>query len=77
VKGKVVEAMARGVPVATTPVGAQGLDGASLFIGADAGDFARADRGSRWPERGGRPLDRGARGVFACGDGRGAEGCSR
>lgn len=35
VKGKVVEAMANGVPVATTNVGAQGLEGADgfLFIG--------------------------------------------
>lgn len=42
VKGKVVEAMARGVPVATTPVGAQGLEGASLFLGEDAQGFADA-----------------------------------
>jgi GT2 family glycosyltransferase len=42
VKGKVVEAMARGVPVATTSVGAQGLAGASLFLGEDAQGFAEA-----------------------------------
>lgn len=42
VKGKVVEAMARGVPVATTAVGAQGLAGASLFLGEDAEGFADA-----------------------------------
>lgn len=44
VKGKVVEAMAHGVPVVTTPVGAQGLDDASsmLFVAADAEGLARA-----------------------------------
>lgn len=38
VKGKVIEAMARAVPVATTSIGAQGIDAAdnSLFIGDSA-----------------------------------------
>ncbi|MFY7836008.1 MAG: methyltransferase domain-containing protein [Novosphingobium sp.] len=42
VKGKVVEAIARGVPVVTTTVGAQGLDqtGRFLFVGDDAKQFA-------------------------------------
>ena len=46
VKGKVVEAMARGVPVVTTHVGAQGLKGAEefLFLGDSAEDFAAAVR---------------------------------
>jgi GT2 family glycosyltransferase/ubiquinone/menaquinone biosynthesis C-methylase UbiE len=46
VKGKVVEAMARGVPIVTTSVGAQGLRGAEdfLFIGDSARDFATAVR---------------------------------
>ena len=44
VKGKVVEAMARGVPVVTTSAGAQGLEGADefLFVGDSAADFAAA-----------------------------------
>ena len=44
VKGKVVEAMARGVPVATTRVGAQGLTGANdyLFLGDTPEQFAAA-----------------------------------
>ena len=45
VKIKVVEAMARGLPVITTPVGAQGLavrSGDQLVIAADGPDFARA-----------------------------------
>jgi len=44
VKGKVVEAMANGVPVVTTSVGAQGLDGAqdALFLGDSADEFANA-----------------------------------
>lgn len=44
VKGKVVEAMAQGVPTATTSVGAQGLDGAEeyLFIGDTAEALAQA-----------------------------------
>jgi glycosyltransferase involved in cell wall biosynthesis len=46
VKGKVVEAMAHGVPVATTRVGAQGLAGAGdyLFLGDTAEEFAAALR---------------------------------
>lgn len=41
VKGKVVEAMARGAPVVTTDVGAQGIDpeGAFLFVGNEAQAF--------------------------------------
>jgi GT2 family glycosyltransferase len=44
VKGKVIEAMAQGVPMATTSVGAQGVDpdGEALFIGDDPAGFARA-----------------------------------
>jgi glycosyltransferase involved in cell wall biosynthesis len=44
VKGKVIEAMARGVPVITTSVGAQGIPdaGEMMFIADDAGDFANA-----------------------------------
>ncbi|PTQ09115.1 hypothetical protein CLG96_14765 [Sphingomonas oleivorans] len=43
VKGKVVEAMARGVPVVTTDVGAQGIDpeGEFLFVGNAPADFSR------------------------------------
>jgi GT2 family glycosyltransferase/SAM-dependent methyltransferase len=44
VKGKVIEAMARGVPVATTDIGAQGIDNADqfLFIGNSAQEFSSA-----------------------------------
>lgn len=44
VKLKVLEAMARGVPVVTTPVGAQGLPGVDACIGiaSDPGDLAVA-----------------------------------
>jgi glycosyltransferase involved in cell wall biosynthesis len=44
VKGKVIEAMARGVPVVTTDVGAQGIDHADrlLFIGNTAQEIAQA-----------------------------------
>ena len=44
VKGKVVEAMARGLPVVTTDIGAQGLGRAArhLFIGNSAEAFADA-----------------------------------
>lgn len=44
VKGKVVEAMARGVAVITTDVGAQGLEAMQphLFIGNSADEFAEA-----------------------------------
>lgn len=46
VKGKVVEAMARGVPIVTTRVGAQGLAGAKdyLFLGDSPEEFAAAIR---------------------------------
>lgn len=46
VKGKVVEAMAKGRPIATTSIGAQGIDDpeAMLFLGEDAGSFASAVR---------------------------------
>jgi GT2 family glycosyltransferase/SAM-dependent methyltransferase len=44
VKGKVIEAMAKGLPVVTTPVGAQGIAGADelLFIAEDPQAFAAA-----------------------------------
>lgn len=44
VKGKVIEAMARGVPVVTTDTGAQGIENAGqlLFIGNTAEAFAAA-----------------------------------
>lgn len=44
VKGKVVEAMARGVPCVTTPVGSQGLDalGDALSIAETASEFAES-----------------------------------
>ncbi|MDR0432662.1 MAG: glycosyltransferase [Bifidobacteriaceae bacterium] len=45
VKGKVGEAMAYGVPVVTTPVGAEGMsldDGATALIAEDPQDFAAA-----------------------------------
>lgn len=43
VKGKVIEAMARGVPIVTTDVGAQGVDpkGKFLFVGNGPADFLR------------------------------------
>ncbi|PXA99277.1 hypothetical protein DMC47_04230 [Nostoc sp. 3335mG] len=43
VKGKVVEAMARGTPVVTTGVGAQGIDpdGSFLFVGDEPDTFYR------------------------------------
>jgi len=46
VKGKVIEAMARGAPVATTSVGAQGLSRAEdcLFLGDTPEEFAAAVR---------------------------------
>lgn len=46
VKGKVVEAVAHGVPVVTTDIGAQGIDaeGAFLFIGNEPDDFVRGIR---------------------------------
>lgn len=44
VKGKVVEAMATGVPLATTPIGAQGLRDADslMFVANEADEFADA-----------------------------------
>jgi glycosyltransferase involved in cell wall biosynthesis len=44
VKGKVIEAMAKAVPVATTSFGAQGIDdpGARLFLGDTPKDLAEA-----------------------------------
>jgi glycosyltransferase involved in cell wall biosynthesis len=44
VKGKVIEAMARGLPVVTTSVGAQGIENAAemLFIADDADAFVDA-----------------------------------
>lgn len=52
VKGKVVEAMACGVPVVTTEVGAQGLAGAQdyLFLGDSPAEFAAAIRAAADPE---------------------------
>lgn len=54
VKGKVVEAMANGVPVVTTTVGAQGLSNASdyLFIGDSADEFAAAVQAGLEPDSG-------------------------
>lgn len=44
VKGKVIEAMAFGVPLVTTPIGAQGLQDpeALMFLASDADAFAKA-----------------------------------
>jgi glycosyltransferase involved in cell wall biosynthesis/GT2 family glycosyltransferase len=45
VKGKIAEAIAAGVPVVTTPIGAEGMemvDGEHALIAADPEDFARA-----------------------------------
>jgi GT2 family glycosyltransferase/SAM-dependent methyltransferase len=42
-KGKITQSLAAGLPVVTTPIGAEGLDGHSgecLLIGADAGELA-------------------------------------
>jgi GT2 family glycosyltransferase len=54
VKGKVVEAMARGVPVVTTHVGGQGLSGIEdyLFIGDTPEEFAAAVRAATDTETG-------------------------
>jgi glycosyltransferase involved in cell wall biosynthesis len=43
-KGKVLQAMSYGLPVVTTPVGAEGIsltDGEDVLIAKDAADFAR------------------------------------
>jgi glycosyltransferase involved in cell wall biosynthesis len=43
-KGKVLQAMSYGLPVVTTPVGAEGIsltDGENVLIAEDAADFAR------------------------------------
>lgn len=44
VKGKVIEAMATGVPLVTTPIGAQGLEGPEdlMFLASEAESFADA-----------------------------------
>jgi len=44
VKGKVIEAMASGIPIATTPTGAQGIEpaGDMLFVGESAAELAEA-----------------------------------
>lgn len=54
VKGKVVEALANGVPVVTTDVGAQGIDpeGKVLFIGNDAASFAQQIKAAADPKVG-------------------------
>lgn len=54
VKGKVVEAMAAGVPIATTPTGAQGLDesGEFLFLGDTPETLAEAVLNAMDPQRG-------------------------
>lgn len=54
VKGKVVEALAHGVPVVTTDVGAQGIDaeGRVLFIGNDAQSFAQQIKAAADPKIG-------------------------
>ncbi len=54
VKGKVIEAMAKGVPVTATTAGAQGIEGAGelLFIGDSAEDFAAAVRSATEEEAG-------------------------
>lgn len=53
VKGKVVEALARGLPVVTTDVGAQGIDtaGKVLYIANEAEDFAAQVRAAADPSR--------------------------
>lgn len=54
VKGKVIEAMARGCPVVTTDVGAQGIDGAAdlMFIGNTAEALAAEVLRAAEPETG-------------------------
>ena len=44
VKGKVIEAMATGIPLVSTPIGAQGLNTPEslMFLADDAGEFADA-----------------------------------
>lgn len=64
VKGKVIEAMAMGVPLVTTPTGAQGLANAEdlMFVAGDAAGFTNAvqraleDRDEAW-RRASRALD--------------------
>ncbi|AOH84396.1 hypothetical protein AWL63_10885 [Sphingomonas panacis] len=65
VKGKVIEAMAMGVPLVTTPTGAQGLANPDelMFVASDAADLAEAiqralgDRDEAWL-RASRALER-------------------
>ena len=64
VKGKVIEALAKGVPVVTTSVGVQGIPGAERFVlvGADPDAFAQAvldvaARPAETADRVGRGLD--------------------
>lgn len=47
VKGKVVEALAKGMPIVTTPIGVQGLEGVDAFVPTSADPATMADEVAR------------------------------